>query len=565
MRIIVDSMSVELFRKLKEIDEINFGTKINLFSGHNGVGKSNLLSIISSCSGTNAKRLNDGRFQPEFSDYFKIEGEEAYQDYKLYLKYRDDENYLTKRVSFKDDSDANRGIRIIPRTHVWPGTEKTVKEAEIEGKEQLGVGPAARINVPTLYVSLSRIFPIGETEIETKELRNNTKIIQQKLNLQFKKWYNQVLPRSIVEETDEMGVIKKSSANRADFYMEIDNASASTQSIGQDNLRNIITALVDFYALSLETEYEGGILCIDEVDSSLHPSAQVRLITLLNSIADELKLQIFISSHSLTLIKEIIRLNNKKPEDYKLIYLKGTRVPFVAKINDYETLKADLFQDMNPIIPKLKVYCEDEQAKKLLDLLVKTSQSFDIHVDLPEYEVIPVYLGEDHLKKLPDKDGYFKSVQILLDGDAKSKRKIDIKEYLENPNVVKGFNEIKISDNIAYLPSYLAPESYLYSIIHEYIENDDKYLNFWRSLESNPDTTNITSDKIVESIKIDKENLSTKEVKKKGKKIFEFVKKSQILKHYYSNEDKLDELKDFMKELEISMKKSVDTMKTRRY
>lgn len=565
MRFLLDSINIEKFRKLIEIDEIHFGSKITLFSGQNGVGKSNLLSIISSCSGTNSKRLNDGRFQPEFSDYFKINDEENFSDYKLYIKYQVNEDFITKRVSFKNETKTNRGIRLIPRTNVWPTANGTVKLKEKEAKERYNIGPAARITMPTLYVSLSRIFPIGETEIETTVLKKSTKIIQGNYNLKFKEWYNQVFPNSISNDIEQMEVIKKESSNRSDFYMEINNTQSNTQSIGQDNLRNIITALVDFYALSQSEDYNGGILCIDEIDSSLHPSAQIRLVSLLSALADDLKLQILISSHSLTIIKEVLRMHNKKPHEYKLVYLKGTRTPIVATINNYETLKADLFQQTNPIPPVLKVYCEDSMTQKLMELLINTAICLKIPVKLPRYEVIPVELGEGHLKKLPEKDNYFNTVQIILDGDAKTNSKINIKEFIEHPEQIKGFNPVKTRENITFLPSYLSPESFLYYIIHKFVTEDNTYLDFWRGLEANPDTTNYTSDKIMETILLDSDGLSTDAVKKKSNLIIEFAERSQILEHYYSIEQNVGELNEFITRLQISMNYTYKSMLSKRF
>lgn len=565
MRFLLDSINIEKFRKLIEIDEIHFGSKITLFSGQNGVGKSNLLSIISSCSGTNSKRLNDGRFQPEFSDYFNINDEEHFPEYKLYIKYKVNEDFITKRVSFKNDTKTNRGIRIIPRTNVWPTEKGNVKLKEKEAKEKYNVGPAARITMPTLYVSLSRIFPIGETEIETKVLKKSTKIIQGNYNLKFKEWYNHVFPNSISNDIEQMEVIKKESSKRSDFYMEINNTQSNTQSIGQDNLRNIITALVDFYALSQSEEYNGGILCIDEIDSSLHPSAQIRLISLLSALADDLKLQILISSHSLTIIKEILIMHNKNPSEYKLVYLKGTRTPIVSTINNYETLKADLFQQTNPIPPVLKVYCEDNMTQKLMELLINTAISLKIPIKLPRYKVIPAELGEGHLKNLPSKDSYFNSVQIILDGDAKTNSKINIKEFIGNPDQVKGYNPVKVRENIAFLPSYLSPESYLYYIIHKFVTEDITYLDFWRGLEANPDTTNYTSDKVMETILLDSDSLSTDAVKKKSNLIIEFAEKSQILEYYYSLEQNIGELNEFISCLQKSMNYTYKIMLSKRF
>lgn len=565
VRFILEKILIENFRKLIKIEEISLGKKITLISGQNGVGKSNLLSIISSCSGTNTKRLNDGRFQPEFSDYFKINESEQFADYKLLMKYKVENDYITKRVSFKNDLNSNRGIRLIPRTNVWPTDKKTVRIKEKEVKDKYNIGPSARVSIPTIYISLSRIFPIGETEIETKKLANSTKIMQENYNLIFKKWYNQVLPNSISSEINEMEVIKKSSSNRKDFYMKINNTSSNTQSIGQDNLRNIITALVDFYALSKSDDYQGGILCIDEIDSSLHPSAQLKLISLLNALADELKLQIFLSSHSLTIIKEIIRLQQKNADEYKLIYLKGTRIPNVSTFNSYELLKADLFQDSNPVQPKLKVYCEDKETKKLMELLIDTSRNLDLSFKLPNYEVIPIFLGENHLKQLPKIDPYFHSVQIVLDGDAKSNSKIKVKDYINNPDLIKGFNEMKVYRNITFLPNYLSPEGFLYSIIYQYVNDDIYYLDFWRGIESNPETTNVTSDKVMDSIILDAEDLSTKNLKSKSSLIFDFVERSQILEHYYSQNNNIQELIEFISKLEKSMNYTHNVMLSNRY
>ncbi|WP_370854705.1 AAA family ATPase [Megasphaera sp.] len=57
----------------------------------------------------------------------------------------------------------------------------------------------------------------------------------------------------------------------------------------------------------LTEDYSSGILCIDEIDVSLHPDAQQRLIDLLDKLSSELNLQIIISSHSLVIIKEILK------------------------------------------------------------------------------------------------------------------------------------------------------------------------------------------------------------------------------------------------------------------
>ena len=561
----IADISIEYFRKLKKIEKINVGTRLNVISGHNGVGKSSLLSLLASGSGTNDNRLNNGSFQPEFNDYFKIDPDENYQNYNLDIRYNSDEGKFTKKIDFKDDRNENRGIRPIPRTHVWPGDEGSilVKDAKKAGKEKFNVGDSARVSIPTLYISISRVFPLGETEIKTKALSKNTKIIQLELNKKFKKWYNEVLPNSISEDNDDMLTINKETSKRMDFYMNVEDTSPITQSVGQDNLRNIITALVDFYALSLKDDYKGGILFIDELDTSLHPSAQINLFNLLQSVAKELNLQVFVTSHSLTIIKEIIRLSAKDETLYQLIYLKGTRIPTVATYNDYDTLKADLFQETNAYKPKVKVYCEDKETKEVFELLIQTARDLNIDFSIPDYEVIPVHLGDNHLIQLPSRDQYFTSVLIVLDGDAKSNAKVTLKEYIRDRSIIKGLNQINVSDNIMFNPSYLSPEGYLYTIINDYVINDEKHLTFWRTVERDPDTTNLTSDKIENEILLNESEL--KNIKSKSEDIISFTKKSKLLEDYYKKQENKDELKNYIRDLEKKFDKVIKTIQSRRF
>lgn len=63
--------------------------------------------------------------------------------------------------------------------------------------------------------------------------------------------------------------------------MEMEHTPTLSQSVGQDNIGNIISALVDIYLLSKQEEYNGAIICIDEVEVSLHPDTQLNLLSLL--------------------------------------------------------------------------------------------------------------------------------------------------------------------------------------------------------------------------------------------------------------------------------------------
>lgn len=90
------------FRNFKEV-EIPLGKKITLISGQNGVGKSNILSLIASGSGLNQKAALGSNFQPEFSEFFNIDPSEDFANYELYIEYTSEGKYaLGKKLTIKD-------------------------------------------------------------------------------------------------------------------------------------------------------------------------------------------------------------------------------------------------------------------------------------------------------------------------------------------------------------------------------------------------------------------------------------------------------------------------------
>lgn len=250
-RLIPYRFEIENFRNFKEVS-FELGRKITVISGQNGVGKSNLLSLIASGSGLSKKSVLGSNFQPEFYDFFNVDGNEDFENYKLYLTYikNDGTTALTKRLSFKDDTKTERGIRIIPRTTNIKMEDCTLKQAENKAKIEYDVGGAARVRIPTIYLSLSRLYPLGERKdtVKITEIRKKNLFYQKKADEKYKAWYNAVIPNSIKSEAT-LSKVEKSACSRASLHMDINNTPTLSQSIGQDNLGNIISALVDIYII----------------------------------------------------------------------------------------------------------------------------------------------------------------------------------------------------------------------------------------------------------------------------------------------------------------------------
>ncbi len=591
----ISKFKVDKWRKLKEI-EFDIANKITLISGHNGVGKSNLLSLIASTSGTKQYVTNSGRrFHPEIYEYFiidKSEMQENYTCYSIYNVYDENSNIITtftKRLRLKDDTSVRRGIRIIPETYKYPlDSDDTIISFQERVKEEIDIGREQRVPVPTYFLSLSRLHPLGESNAEFNIMNSNANVITKQGNDKFREWYNYVLEDSI--ENDSLYKINKllhdKKASKNSYYMDIKDTTPLTQSVGQDNLSNIISVLVDFYIISKDSNYTGGILCIDEIDVSLHPNAQIRLINLLSKVAEELNLQIIISSHSLIIMKEILRLNNRCSNDFKLVYLKNADNPFVSQFLNYKALEADLFQEQNEITkPKIKIYFEDNIGLRVFNLLKHTlsllannpttQDDFKEIVIDENIHTIEAFIGCDTFRRLIKCDKYFETVCIILDGDARIKdvnkrnncdnmaKKTYNKYLMEdvNPSDYSLFKNSKEGDprNLIYLPNYFPPEFYLYRIIYQYViyEGESEYFNFWRSLDINPETTRYTPQFLRNHLIIDInhhinlddpliiDNLKNSE---RINLMLDFCESSNILVNYYSKEKNKKEFINFWKD-----------------
>ena len=204
MRFLAESLYVEKFRKINN-QEFPIGNKITIFSGQNGVGKSNLISLIASTFGkSGVPRIIKGNFQPEFDDYFTMPESENFSEYNTHLKIRVNDNHIGKRQSYKNDASGKRGIRVIPRASAFfmkKNDPKHTSRKEAVIQSSYGIGTSARIPIPTLYLSLNRLFPTGETNLKVSQVRTNNTLYTGQVFSKYIDWYNKILPLSIDEST----------------------------------------------------------------------------------------------------------------------------------------------------------------------------------------------------------------------------------------------------------------------------------------------------------------------------------------------------------------------------
>ena len=197
----------ENFRNFKNV-KIPIGENITVISGHNGCGKSTLLALLSSTAGFSS-------YQPDFTEFFKIGSNEDFRIYKVFIEYFLNEKYLIKkRISLSDYSQSNRGIRIIPRT------VKQDNESNIYN--EFNIGESARIPIPSFYLSVSRIFPYGETNFkQINKLDGRSRFIKRNLHNKFIELYNSVLEGTLRENQSSMIQITKDISKQRFFAMDI--------------------------------------------------------------------------------------------------------------------------------------------------------------------------------------------------------------------------------------------------------------------------------------------------------------------------------------------------------
>lgn len=601
---------VENFRMFKDVS-FDLGKRLTVISGQNGVGKSNLLSLIASGSGVNKRSALGSNFQPEFYDFFNVDKNENYEDYKLYLGYAEEDGTtaLTKRLSFKDDTNTGRGVRVIPRTSNVGLDGCTLKQAENMAKAKYNVGGAARVRIPTIYLSLSRLYPLGECKgtVKVTSLKKKNTFYQKNADEKYKEWYNSVVPNAIKSQAT-LSMIEKNACSRASLHMDMVNTPILSQSVGQDNIGNIISALVDIYLLSLEDEYVGAILCIDEIDVSLHPDTQIRLLDLFDKLADELAIQFIVSTHSLTVLKETIKKEKNNRIDYRVVYIKTPSAPYVTESNTYELLKADMFGSLKFERPKVRVYFEDEIGQEMFRLLFKAFRDIynmvGTNIDVAvlrnsaavhdyieinnrinnledmitlqdKINQIPTILGCEELIKINSADSFFKRVIFILDGDARYKepsQKPKIRDYLNKKYDPKELhlNDRSHPQNLCFLPDYFAPESFLYVIAFKLANDAMENASFWRTLDSNEATALYTADKIKNMFSSLRGEYTNDDIKKIFKEVskteaWEFVQKSNMLTYYYADYTNVCELLRFIEDVKIAYQTALPLTISNRY
>lgn len=521
------------FRNLVDLT-IDIAPRITVIAGHNGIGKSTILGLIANGSEyTNHKTLLNKAFRAEFSELFFLDYNHDYLDrdggsstadlvydidktevikectvsgaHKKIIPKNKLKKFMVKAedslLTEKQKSYLNGENLYIHRMRVIPRTKNKLEKVFLETHE---IGAASKIKIPTLYLGMSRISPIGEfdwTEIQHRIIKIDEKNIDFIYN-----FFNSVIPFNFdIDIEKKIYTHSFSNNNKQSLVPEFGHSSLSI-SLGQDSLSSIATALASFNNLKniLGDEYKGGILVIDEVEAGLHPRAQKNLVRILKTYAKSLNLQLIVTSHSLTIVKEI--LDESVPKKYRIddiVYLIDTNIPTVMKNSSYLKIKNDMLLETSkieisnsafvPLPPEVYVYFEDLEALDFFNGILSGRQITDTFSYFGnKLNLVPAKLGCHNLLAMNKTPHFMKSI-IILDADMLEDNSKKIKEALAN------------AENVVLLPvndtqsQYfgMPPDKIIYSFLLDKFINRNSNRDFWS--EKTPDL--FTTNYYVENIK----------------------------------------------------------------
>ncbi|MCF7871336.1 MAG: ATP-binding protein [Candidatus Omnitrophica bacterium] len=425
----VVKVKIKKFRHLHNI-ELNFGKKLTAIAGQNGTGKSSILGLVGHIFNfsTDYKTLNEKQYSTQCSEIFRF-------SYPGYDKAKDHD--------YSVELDTGEKISVLSYDRKERGKKKSLRLRVWKGKQQ-----EEKITYPVIYLGLRRLFPLAQEENVNHKVRKlNRDQIQEYQNL-----HNEIL---LLNEKISPEYVETFSKN---FYApKTDQYDCLGNSAGQDNLGQILTATLSFEKLKelMRDSYSGGILFIDELDATLYPAAQIKLIERLFRIAQDLDLQVIFTTHSTDVVETM--MSSRYKQHSKVVYLTSDSGK-VENVQDEITID-EIINNLKVKLPtrkkteKMMVFCEDKEAKLWIANLLGTK--ITKHVSF----IKDTFGGGELVKIANKKIPVFKNSIFVLDGDQNKTLKRN-----RCPRVI-------------LLPGDTRPENIFHEFLTNLLPNDE----FWES------------------------------------------------------------------------------------
>lgn len=458
----LEELKIRQYRKLENMT-LKFNKGINIISGSNGTCKSSLLYIVSnSFQKVTRKNLKRKEVISIISNINKL------MNPKIESLTRGDKKYNNPAPSIRGELYSckyfGNDAELKFRRH---NSGKEIKRFSVRPKYTEGRNEKLPA-VPIIYLGLFRLFSYGEFQND-EEIREIEAELPEEYSDELRRIYRSFTKLEILSGKDRtfstvnMGEIKK----RGNFSTGTEGIDSNTISAGEDNLYIILTALMSLRYYS-EAEKKPSIILIDELDATLHPGYQIRLYEMMKEYSGKYEIQIFFTSHSLSLIEYALKDRESTSVFY---FLENPNVKLMENITISKIemwLKTQLQSDIDKE-KKIPVYTEDREAREFLRILFEHfRKSRNITKDVFGYfHLVDIKISSEALKQL------FCYDEILRNNISSiSTGSICILDGDQGSAVKSG-----LSNNIMCLPSDKSPEELCFDYSLKLYEEEDR--NFW--------------------------------------------------------------------------------------
>ena len=462
-----NKIKIKKFRLAEDL-ELKIGKKLTAICGQNGTMKSTLLGTIAQPFGVGRGRKENDKKEKyseclivnkrfyanldeifKFSENYDLPGEHQYEIY-----FDKNHKIVKDEIIYENPLQVNSQKR-----HENEKSKKYIRKVTGKARDK-GKG---NIQIPVIYLSLSRLYPIGEAE----NLKgDNLQLSKEEINF-LKKNYSEILLSFDEEEyKDNIKLVNKDKISTAGISTK--NYDWKTISAGQDNIGKIILSVLEFKRLKdkYEEEYYGGILLIDELEATLYPGAQKKLIEFLNRVSKNYELKIIFTTHSLEIIEELLK-NKAYEYDSTLNFLDKSKGKLVNKTEiEFIDVKKNILVQMNSEekqeeMIKIDIFFEDSEGEYLFKKIVpKVVRSY--------CNLNPLEIGAKNIALISNKIKQLKDGIVIYDADYKKEKK----EFEKNINNHK---------NSLFFPGIKSLEVECIEILESLEKNDE----FWEKCNCN--------------------------------------------------------------------------------
>ena len=430
MSIKIVSIQIEKMRRFQPDMSLKIGNNITLIAGENATSKSTLLGMLCQpfrfgnlkssdadhsvyIDAYNGMFLNKFRTIP--GKLFKSEYREVFRMSRKFDNPTTENPYVW-RIGLNGDEIQHPKIKkngLYTRSRPRGETQPIRFVTGPGDSHEKGEGNFPH---PVIYLGLNRLAPLALCDKVNLDIPND-------LTPEEQSWiaaqYRKILV--LTEETPTTQYVQSDSKTKGDFLgPKGDYYDAESCSAGQDNLGQILTAVLSFRRLrsALGKKYQGGLLLIDEIDATLHPLAQENLIKLLVKMCFEVDIQIVATTHSQFLLK--LAMTELK-KGIQLLFLENyngiivqTNIDNYQQIEDKLQQRLSVIQERKPIY-KPTIFVEDEVTRDFLYYLIGTTVATCFSagsagtiismsaMNVPELEKVIFVIDGDQKGKCPKK------------------------------------------------------------------------------------------------------------------------------------------------------------------